>query len=399
MLNKTVYPDQSGKSRLRGKTMKTLLMLLLAALTISTAQDRNRKTQTFQVSKDGELELYANPGEITIDTWDKNEVVVKMRGEDEESDLRDVRIEQRNKKIIVKYDSHWGWSEGIDFVLTVPKNFNVTITTTGGDVEFRNDINGNINISTSAGDLTMANVSGSLSLNTMGGDIRLRDVNGNLDANTQGGDIRIGKISGKSARINTMGGDIDITSIGSDAKVKTYGGEIRIGNIDGSANVTTYGGDIELGNVGGSVTMETYGGNLSLKSAKGDVEANTYAGDIDLKNVNGSVRAKTNAGNITAELFPTGKNRSVLKTSNGEVTLYLPENAKADIEASIRVRGWWKQMRDDFQIKSEFTGGTNKFDEDEKEIIANYKINGGGERITISTFNSNIKIRKMRNRN
>ena len=145
--------------------------------------------------------------------------------------------------------------------------------------------------------------------------------------------------------------------------------------------------------------METYGGNLSLTSANGDVEASTYAGDIDLKNVKGSVRAKTNAGNITAELFPTGKNRSVLKTSNGEVTLYLPENAKADVEASIRIRGWWKQMKDDFEIKSDFTGGTNRFDEDEKEITSRYTLNGGGEQIIISTFNSNIRIRKMRSRN
>ena len=382
------------------RTMKTIILLIiLFAANILTAQKESRKTETFQVSKDGELEVYTNPGDITIETWDKNEVVVKMRGEDEDSDIREVKIEQRNKRIVVKYDSRWGWSEIIDFIITVTKNFNVILNSTGGDVEFRNDINGNIDVNTSAGDLTMANVSGSLSLNTQGGDIRLRDVNGSLDANTQGGDIRIGKISGKSARVNTQGGDISITSIGSDAKVKTYGGEIRIGDIDGSADVTTYGGDVELGNVGGSVKMETYGGNLSLQSAKGDVEASTYAGDIDLKNVKGSVRAKTNAGNITAVLYPTGKNRSSLKTSNGEVTLYLPENAKANIEASIQVRGWWKEMKDEFYVKSDFSGGTNKFDDDEKEITASYTLNGGGEKITISTFNSNIKIRKIRSGN
>ena len=378
------------------KTIKILFALFVFTTAILTAQDKNRKTQSFQVTKDGDLELYTNPGEVTIDTWDKNEVVVKMRGDDEDSDLRDVKIEQRNKKIIVKYNSNWGWSSGIDFVITVPQNFNISITTTGGDVEFRNDITGNININTSAGDLTMANVSGSLTLNTMGGDIRLRDVKGNLDANTQGGEIRIGKISGKSARVNTMGGDISITSIGSNANVKTYGGEIRIGDISGSADVTTYGGDIDLGNIGGSVKMETYGGNLSLKSANGDVEASTYGGDIELRNVKGSVRAKTNAGNILAELFPSGKNRSVLKTSNGEVTIYLPETAKADIEASIRVRGWWREMKDEFQIKSDFPGSANKYDDNQKEIISNYSINGGGEKIIISTFNSNIKIKKMR---
>lgn len=391
MLNEIKFP-------FAGNMMKIILMLLFIALTVSNAQDRNRKTQSFQVSKDGELEIYTNPGEITIDTWDKNELVVKMRGEDEESDMRDVRVDQRGNRIYVKYDAHWGWSSGIDFNITIPKDFNITVTTTGGDIEFRDDVNGRINVSTQAGDITMASVTGDATLNTQGGDIRLRDVGGSLDLNTQGGDIRIGKISGRKARINTMGGDIDIESIGSDAKVQTYGGEIRVGDIAGNADVVTYGGDIELGNVGGSVNMETYGGNLSLKSANGDVEASTYAGDIDLKNIRGSIRAKTNSGSISAELIPTGKNKSLLKTSNGEVTLYLPENVKADIDASIRIRGWWREMRDDFRIRSDFEGTTNKFDEDEKEITARYKINGGGEQITISTFNSNIRIIKARSR-
>ena len=56
-------------------------------------------------------------------------------------------------------------------------------------------------------------------------------------------------------------------------------------------------------------------------------------------------------------------------------------------------------MKDDFEIKSDFTGGTNKLDEDEKEIKARYTINGGGEQIIISTFNSNIRIRKTKSRN
>jgi len=65
------------KSRLSGRTMKILILLImLFAANILTAQKENRKTETFQVSKDGELEVYTNPGDITIETWDKNEVVV-----------------------------------------------------------------------------------------------------------------------------------------------------------------------------------------------------------------------------------------------------------------------------------------------------------------------------------
>lgn len=381
------------------KILYTILFFYMALgsnFNLSALDKKINGTKTFKVEKNGLLDLKLNPGDINIKTWDKNEVVIKYRTRNEESVEEDLDIEQTGNSIIIRYDENNGWGEDLDFQITVPKNYNLNLRTTAGDIRIKSDLNGEVNASTSAGDIDLENSVGDLKLNTMGGDITTRNVNGKVKVNSQGGEIRIGNIKGNSASINTMGGDIRIKSIGSDASIKTYGGEIRVGDINGNANVVTYGGDISLGNVGGNVVMETYGGNLSLNSASGEVEANTNAGDITLKNVTGSIKARTNAGRIMAQLNPKENSRNVLKTQNGDITLYLPDNVKAEIEARIRIRGRRNRGDHSNKIKSEFEAKNYKNDKDENEINGSYIINGGGAEISLSTFNSNIIIRKLK---
>ncbi len=357
--------------------------------------DEYKKVETFKVSKGGTLEVDVNPGEVTVKTWDKNEVYIKVTDIDTD-DSRGLKIRKSGNRILITYDSHWGWSDG-EISVTVPKDFNIDIRSTSGDIDVKGDIVGDVKAETSGGDITTYNVTGEVYLNTMGGDIKTGDVEGELYLNTQGGDIKIGLVSGgKRATINTMGGDIKITEIGTSLDVKTYGGDIRVGDINGEADAVTYGGDIILGNVRAGVNAETYGGNIKLESANGDVKASTYGGNIFLRKVKGSVSARTNAGKVYVELDPEVDSRSTIRSNMGDIELVIPPNAKVTIDAEIKVRGWWKHAKDDYDIRSDFKATQYEQDEDEKEIYGIYEINGGGPVIKIKTTNSKIKIKKMR---
>ncbi len=359
------------------------------------SEDGYEKVETFTVSKGGSLEVDVNPGEITVKTWDKNEVYVKVTDIDSE-DARGLKIRKSGNRISITYDSHWGWSDG-DISVTIPKDFNVDIRSTSGDIDIRGDVVGDVRAETSGGDITTYNITGEVYLNTMGGDIKTGDVEGELYLNTQGGDIKIGLVSGgKQATINTMGGDIRITEIGTSLDVKTYGGDIRVGDINGDADAITYGGDIILGNVKAGVNAETYGGNIKLESANGDVTASTYGGNIFLRKVKGSVSAKTNAGKVYVELDPEVDSRSLIRSNMGDIELVIPATAKVTVNAEIKVRGWWKHSKDDYDIRSDFKAKTYIQDEDEKEVYGIYEINGGGPVVKIKTTNSKIKIKKMR---
>ncbi|MGD8777538.1 MAG: DUF4097 family beta strand repeat-containing protein [Ignavibacteria bacterium] len=358
-------------------------------------EDEYEKVETFKVSKGGTLKIDVNPGDVEINTWDKNEVYILVTDIDSD-DSEGLKIRKSGNKIIVTYNSHWGWSDS-DISATVPKDFNLDIRSTSGDIDVIGDVTGDVKAETSGGDITTYNVTGEVYLNTMGGDIKTGDIKGDLYLNTQGGDIKIGLVSGgKRATINTMGGDIKITEIGTSLDVKTYGGDIRVGDINGEANAVTYGGDIILGNVKAGVDAETYGGNIKLESANGEVKASTYGGNLYLKKVKGSVSAKTNAGKVYVELDPEVNSRSLIRSNMGDIELLIPANTKVTVDAEIKVRGWWKHAKDDYDIHSDFKATNYVQDEDEKEVYGLYEINGGGPIVKIKTTNSKIKIAKMK---
>lgn len=141
--------------------------------------------------------------------------------------------------------------------------------------------------------------------------------------------------------------------------------------------------------------MSTAGGNIELTSASGYVKANTAGGDIELRNISGSIEASTAGGDVNAELRPSGKGKSKLSSAGGEITLAIPEDAKATIEATIRIEGRWGSRKGEYKVRSEFKADTYEQDQDEREIRATYKLNGGGDLIELKTVNSDINIRKL----
>ena len=101
---------------------------------------------SFTVNKGGKLYINVNPGEIKISAWDKNEVVVKVSGL-EEDEMENVEMSFRNNTVTVKYNPEWGWGEDAEFKITIPSQFNIEAKTSGGDVKIDADIIGdNLNL-------------------------------------------------------------------------------------------------------------------------------------------------------------------------------------------------------------------------------------------------------------
>ena len=83
-------------------------------------------------------------------------------------------------------------------------------------------------------------------------------------------------------------------------------------------------------------------------------------------------KVKLLAETLNAELRPTGSGRSRLATAGGDVTLFIPENAKATIEARIRIRGHWKDSKAEYSVISDFKSTSYVTDDDMREIRATY---------------------------
>ncbi|HAP35364.1 MAG TPA: hypothetical protein DCQ28_05265 [Bacteroidetes bacterium] len=355
---------------------------------------QSRKEQTFTVGKGSSLEVSVSGCEIIIRSSEKNEINVVVDGIDDE-DMEFVKITQSGDEVRVSYRPKWGNHSDGRFMITVPSQTKLDLRTSGGDIELQGNISADVKGSTSGGNITIEKVKGTVSMSTSGGDVKTGDIEGKADLRTSGGNITLANVNGE-ATVSTSGGDISIERVAKKLDARTSGGDIEVGDIGGDASLSTAGGDVRVGKVSGSAYLRTAGGDLNLKGAFGTVEAKTAGGDIDLKNITGSIEASTAGGNVTAELIPSGKGSSKLKTAGGDVRLSLPENAKATIEATIRLRDNWgsSSRKSKYEIRSDFKAESYEKDDDREEIRGRYIINGGGETIILETVNGYIDIKK-----
>jgi len=383
-----------------------LTFLLSAIISITAAQDQEK---SFTVNTGDLLDVSTSMGNITIDTWDKSEVNVVVKNIID-SELSLLTMEQSGGKVIVKFKGED--SDNIEFDITIPSEFDLDLSTGGGNITLKSDLNGKIDASTAGGNISLKNIDGKADISTAGGNITVGDINSKADISTAGGNIKVGDIN-SNADISTAGGDMNIGNINGTADISTAGGNIKVGNIKGAADVSTAGGNIyveniggnaeistgggniKVGSVSGSAELNTGGGNISLEAATGKVEVNTGAGNINLENIKGSIKANTGAGNINAKLFPDGESISELNTGVGNITLYVPASAKVTIVATARVQ-IWDDDSDLQNIKSEFALTTVNHVGNKKEVVATFKLNGGGSRILLNVYMGEIEIKKLK---
>jgi DUF4097 and DUF4098 domain-containing protein YvlB len=129
--------------------------------------------------------------------------------------------------------------------------------------------------------------------------------------------------------------------------------------------ISTVNGDVEIVAVAGRVKAETVNGSLVAEG---------LMGDVNLETVNGSVRA---------EFDQLGADQRVTADAvNGRITVVLPNNASARVEAET-VNG--SIDADDFGLEAEkgFVG---------RDLSG--EIGGGDARISLDTVNGSIKILK-----
>ena len=396
------------------KTMKpkhfaaiAITLLLSAIINITAAQDQNK---SFTVNRGDLLDVSTRMGNITIDTWDKSEINVIVKNVIS-SEIELLTMVQTGNKVEVKFKGED--SDRIEFNISIPSKLNLDLSTGGGNISLKNDLDGKIDASTAGGNISMKNIIGEADISTAGGNIKVGDINSKADISTAGGNIKVGDIN-NDADISTAGGDIKIGNINGTADVSTAGGNIKIGyiiggadissaggnisvdNIGGNADISTGGGNVKVGNVSGSAELNTGGGNIKLEAATGKVEVNTGAGNISLNDIKGSIEANTGAGNIKAKLVPDGKSVSELNSGVGNITLYVPESAKVTIVATVNVPVWDDDESELQNIESEFAPTNVNRYRNKKQIEATFKLNGGGSKIELNVAMGEIEINKLR---
>lgn len=289
-------------------TLSLLAILLMGKLTqADDARLLFEKTISTESGKELITSLVA--GGIEISTWDKNEVNVKVYGNDEAEEKIIFSAEQTSTGVKVEgkqKDSKNFRNLTIRVEIIVPKNYDLKLYSSGGN-------------------LSVKDITGKIETNTSGGNIKINNTSGNLEAYTAGGNVSI-SISSGDIKVSTSGGKISVDDFNGNLDVSTAGGDIVLTGKNGKIDASTAGGSIKLDYTGKNmgIDMSTLGGNI-IASLPGDFDADadigTLAGKITCdfakvqkdNHVSSYIRAKFNNGGETFKCTTSAGNITVTK--------------------------------------------------------------------------------------
>ncbi len=324
-------------------TIPTLLLLLLAGLFVSVAEEHRVElpaTPGQQLSVD-----LGSGGSLEIEGW--NNAAVLIEGEVTGRNAADVDVvigptsdgvelrtslEKKRRGSAISLEEASRWEVRAHFKIKVPENFDLKLDTMGGGIEIRG-INGTITGRTMGGELELANLRGKIRLKTMGGQVRL--VDSELDG-----------------KVTTMGGEVLFRNVTGDVRGSSMGGGVRYENSSAGGGsdeirISSMGGKLELDEAPAGAHLSTMGGNIDVGIVKDHLYAKTMGGDIDVQEVDGSARLTTMAGDIHIRLVGDPGAKGVELTSySGDITLEIPAGLDAEFEIEIAYTREYKGSAD-----------------------------------------------------
>jgi hypothetical protein len=316
------------------RRLTTLALSLLLATAAQAATDTIKRG--FNVSNGGTLRLEAEFGDVTIVTGGTGvavEINRDARGRRAEEILAEhkITLRQEGNDVIIESDFDRDWDQwfmryDVEWNIRIPASYNVDVSTSGGGIS-------------------------------------LADIGGTVDARTSGGGIKTGHLGGPST-------------------LKTSGGSILIASAKGNVVAHTSGGGITIGDATGAVEAKTSGGSISLARVDGDVVARTSGGGIKIEDTTGTINASTSGGSIHATMSRQPRGDSKLSTSGGGVTVLVAPNVAVELDAHASGGG----VRSDVPVTVQGT-------QDEDSLQG--RINGGGPKLVLRTSGGGIRLKSL----
>jgi len=187
-------------------------------------------------------------------------------------------------------------------------------------------------------------------------------------------------------RIVSSNGSLHALDLEGPARLRTSNGAVRVENLAGSLDAQTSNGAIEVQDVDGSANLRTSNGRVRADDVHGAVEAHTSNGGIHVSlekpETGRAIKLETSNGGIDLTMAAVNQNDIHVSTSNGSITLHLPDGIGANLNATAA----------NSSISTEFEVATQGAIE--KHHLEG-KIGAGGPEIDLNTSNGGIRLLKL----
>jgi DUF4097 and DUF4098 domain-containing protein YvlB len=315
--------------------------------------------------------------------------------------------------------------------VTIPKNSQLQVRNSTGEIRV-SEIDGNLDLSTTQRDVEVRDCTGQFKISTRYAESRLTNLVGNVNLDSRGkvyidgvkGDVtatdeyeslEIRNVDGK-VQVSTNEGKIHLENIAKPVIIDSRGTEVDVQDLQDSLKISASHRNVDIANVDSNVAIESSYASISLKGIKGNLDIRSNSDSINAADIGGSLRLRARGSGIrvneirgpldvqttlkdvtvddfadsciitneyagiSASSHRLGRGDVVLKNRNGDVDLFIPEDASFAIDATAR----------NGRVESNYEGLKPRSNADTGVLKSRVKT--GGPNISLETNYGSIRI-------
>jgi hypothetical protein len=173
-------------------------------------------------------------------------------------------------------------------------------------------------------------------------------------------------------------------------------GSIRVERVTGRLDLNTGDGSIRAAEVDGVMTLHTGDGAVHVDNGQGQIDVDTGDGSVEVSGNLTAVKLRTGDGSI---VFRADSNVVMsddwdISTGDGTVTLYLPSDFGAELDARTNDGGIRNELHVAQQAEADNTTDNSRRERDENSRrTIRGRIGGGGKLLKIRSGDGAIRLR------
>ena len=280
----------------------------------SSAAAQDRADTSFAIGRNAVVDITVRTGSVLV--RGSNREAGEVRGNSGSYTLKSSGV----GVVVVPRDgrdarsSRNGDSDNGRLELTVPRGVRLVISAGRAEVDVR-EIDGDVEVRSSSGDITMSRLGGRAIVETLSGDLTIEEGVSGLRVTTSSGDVIARGVRGE-ASVHTTSGDVTLAGFGLP--------RVMIESINGDAS---FDGSIAPD---GRLTISTHNGDVQLRLAeglRGELEFFTHTGEMNTAiplTMSGSMTGLANRERRPGQRFAFGGGGAALlsiSTFNGDVRI------------------------------------------------------------------------------
>lgn len=308
------------------------LLPTLVLLSLQAPQSFQTDT-TISVSQGTRLKLENQGGDITIHTWDRNQVHVQ--GSHSRRTHVDIRLS--GAVLSLEAEADRGPANMVDYELTVPAWMALDLGGMYSTVTVDGTSRAPIAVQTLEGDITVKGGAESVKLGTVSGRIVVSGARGHIE-------------------LNSVSEDIEATDLAGDVVAETVSGDIILRRIDAkSVDVQTVSGELMYdGRIvdGGRYSLLTHSGEIYFSVAEGtNATIATAIGSGEVRATFPLPASERPSRRRQTFRFGSGSATVDLETFSGDVRLMRPAELASRADQLIRARQEREDMKERMKHK------------------------------------------------